>query len=644
MFELAPGEFIAARQLLDTAPDAILVVGSDGLIVYVNRQAETLFGYSGIELMGQSLDLLVPERYRASHGAHFARFFAAPTVRTMGSGLELFGIRRDGIELPIEVSLSPLEGVRGTFVSAAIRDVTERKHIQAAVKLMSERLTSAVESIPESLALFDADDRVVLCNSAYRMLFGDGFTSPMAGLRYPEVLSAMMQAVAFDGDAAREKFRAARLAEREAPGLPYELRTKNGRHLRVTNRRTAEGGMVQTVADITDDMRRAEELRRAHLAAEAGSAAKSDFLASMSHELRTPLNAILGFAQLSQRDKKEPLSQRHQRRLEQILKGGEHLLRIIDDILDLARIEAGGVTIWNEPVAPIEVVRGVMATLEPAAIRSGLRLELHEASAALPLVIADRTRLAQILMNYGSNAIKYNRAEGSIAFEIHASDPDVVRFSVLDTGFGVPENKRHTLFQPFQRAGQETGSIEGTGIGLVISKRLAELMGGAVGYRSVAGGGSEFWVDLPAHRGDAHRHAAAVDDHAEKLPPATTGCILYVEDNQANVVFLRDLLEAFEHIELVVAQTAEEGLELALARRPQVIIMDINLPGMSGIDALRALRLSPDTRDIPVIALTAAASDRDRERGERAGFYRYLTKPVRVDALEEVLEALLRKG
>lgn len=643
MFELAPGEFVAARQLLDTAPDAMVVVGSNSRIVYVNRQAVTLFGYSSEELIGQSLDVLIPARYHATHGSHVARFFAAPTVRSMGSGIELFGARKDGVELPIEVSLSPLESVSGTFVSAAIRDVTERKRTQAAVRLMSDRLTSAVDSIPESLALFDADDRLFLCNSSYRMLFGETFTGPIAGLRYAEVLDAAMQVIVFESDAAREEYRAARLAERERPGPPYELRTTTGRCLRVTNRRTAEGGIVQTVADITDDMERAEELRRARIAAEAGSAAKSDFLASMSHELRTPLNAVLGFAQLSQRDKKEPLSPRHQRRMEQILKGGEHLLRLIDDILDLARIEAGGITMSNEPVAAIEVVREVVATLEPAATRVGLRLVVREDEGVhASSVVADRTRLAQILMNYGSNAIKYNRADGVVTFGLAPSGAGMLRLSVLDTGMGVPADKRHTLFQPFQRAGQETGSIEGTGIGLAISKRLAELMGGAVGYCSVVeGGGSEFWVDLPVFRGEAAYRSLPLEAHGDALLGATTGCVLYVEDNPANVVFMRDLLEAFPHIELLVAPTAEDGLELAQARHPHVIILDINLPGMSGLDALRALRLQPDTRDIPVIALTAAASERDRERGERAGFYRYLTKPVRIDELERVLQDLL---
>jgi CheY-like chemotaxis protein len=215
--------------------------------------------------------------------------------------------------------------------------------------------------------------------------------------------------------------------------------------------------------------------------------------------------------------------------------------------------------------------------------------------------------------------------------------------TVADTGIGIPAEKQAKLFQPFQRAGQETGSIEGTGIGLVITKRLTELMGGTVGFRSAAGEGSEFWVDLPIHVSERPHAPSVQTDVPEmtRLGNAGTRLVLYVEDNPANVLFMQDLLGSFENIELVAAPTAEFGLEVARARQPAVVIMDINLPGMSGLDALNALRAAPETSAIPVIALTAAASERDRQRGEQAGFYRYLTKPVKVDELEAALGNLL---
>ena len=409
------------------------------------------------------------------------------------------------------------------------------------------------------------------------------------------------------------------------------------------DRRTAEGVIVKTVWDLTDDVRREQELHVARLAADAGSAAKSEFLSSMSHELRTPLNAILGFAQLLQRDKREPPSERQKERLHQILKGGEHLLRLIDDILDLSRIEAGGVSISTEPVNAAEVLEEVKMTLGPMAARDGIELYVETTPSERLMVAADRTRLVQILTNFGSNAIKYNRRGGKVTFSVSALDSERSRITVTDTGIGVAIEKHDKLFQPFQRAGQEMGPIEGTGIGLVITKRLAELMQGSVGFRSTAGEGSEFWVDIPADK--AAVRTSAPSPIRDEAPPRASGAgrrlVLYVEDNPANVTFMEDLVTCIESVDLVTTPTAEIGLEFARRRRPEVIIMDINLPGMSGLEALRSLRGWPETQDIPVIALTAAASERDKQRGLASGFNQYLTKPVKVDELVTALEALL---
>jgi PAS domain S-box-containing protein len=513
--------------LLDTAPDAMVVVGPDGYIRFVNAQTERLFGYARTELLGQHLDLLIPGRFHERHAVHLARFFANPGLRPMGSGLELFGRCKNGAELPIEVSLSPLRTSQGLTVSASIRDISERKRKAAEARL--------------------------------------------------------------------------------------------------------------------EDERRAEELRQARALAEAGSAAKSEFLSSMSHELRTPLNAILGFAQLLWRDRREPLSERHKQRVEHILKGGEHLLRLINDILDLSRIEAGQVSISLEPVSIRDVLEEVDRTLQPLAARQQVDLRIEPVPAGLPMVAADRTRFAQILMNLGANAIKYNRPNGEVVFSV-AEEPDSLRVTITDTGIGIPLDKQSSLFQPFQRAGQETGPIEGTGIGLVITRRLAALMNGEVGFHSVPGQGSRFWVSLPVHssRRTSEAPPALSEVAASQLLRDGSRRVLYVEDNPANVLFMRDLLSNFESIDLSVAINAELGIDLAERLRPDIIIMDINLPGMSGLDALRTLRARDDLRHIPVIALTAAASERDRQQGMQAGFYRYLTKPVQVDELIGALETLIR--
>jgi PAS domain S-box-containing protein len=631
------------RDLLDAAPDAMIVVREDGTLAFVNVQTEKLFGYAREELIGHSLDRLIPDRFRPSHQRHVARFLASPVTRPMGSGLELYGRRKDGSDFPIEVSLSPLRMAKSVSVCAAIRDITQRKRVEAMAKLNADRLASAVESVQDAFALFDADDRLVTCNSVYRRLLGPSLQGTPVGQTYEDILDAWLLDLAFACEADRDHFRAERLAGRREPSGTFDVRTRDGRSLRIMDRRTAEGGLVKTIWDLTEDVRLSEELRSAQAAAEAASAAKSEFLSSMSHELRTPLNAILGFAQLLQRDKKEPLSTRHRERVDQILKGGEHLLRLIDDILDLSRIEAGGITISTEPVRVSEVLEEATATLEPMAARLGVRLELASVPVAADMVKVDRTRFAQIVMNYGSNAIKYNRAGGQVNLVASVPSAGVVRVTVSDTGHGIPIERQGKLFQPFQRAGQETGPIEGTGIGLVITKRLAELMGGRVGFRSTPGTGSEFWVDLPSHVREIHARGAplALRVSSEALGADNRRVVVYVEDNPANVIFMRDVLGEFEGIELVTAPTAEMGIEIARARVPDAIIMDINLPGMSGVEALQVLRQGEATKGIPIIALTAAASERDRQRGLQAGFYRYLTKPVKVDELVAGLEELL---
>ncbi len=444
----------------------------------------------------------------------------------------------------------------------------------------------------------------------------------------------------------RESLQRRWLAYHQSPSGTLEVRTGTGRYLRITERKTADHGTVSTIADVTDDVARAEELGYAREIAEAASAAKSEFLSSMSHELRTPLNAILGFAQLLERDRKQPLSDRQLERLGHVMRGGEHLLRLIDDVLDLSRIEAGRVAISVEPVEVGEVLVEAAHTLEPMAQRALIVLALSPIPIGVPRVAADRTRLAQILMNFGSNAIKYGKPNGHVSFRTEVIG-NAVRITVADDGIGIPDDKRDKIFEPFQRAGQEAGAIEGTGIGLTISKRLAELMRASVGFTSEVGRGSEFWIDLVVHDAETSEPISAIASQPSASPLSTGSVrhlIVYVEDTPSNIAFMRELMEELETVELMTAPTAEIGLELIRAHRPKVVIMDVNLPGMSGLEAVKRLREWPETRDIPVIGLSAAALVKDTSRAKDAGFYRYLTKPVKVAELTSTLEELLLRS
>ncbi|WP_256702862.1 hybrid sensor histidine kinase/response regulator [Burkholderia ubonensis] len=402
--------------------------------------------------------------------------------------------------------------------------------------------------------------------------------------------------------------------------------------------RDRDGKIVKWFGTETD----IEDLKQARAAAERANRAKSDFLSSMSHELRSPLNAILGFAQLMASDLPPPTPSQ-QASIEQILRAGWHLLELINDVLDLAKIESGQVAISPEPIALSDALRECESMIEPQARQRGIRVSFPDVVPDCH-VRADRTRFRQILLNLLSNAIKYNRASGAVDVDCDMRVPGRIRVSVRDTGPGLSQEQLGQLFQPFNRLGQDAGGEEGTGIGLVVAKRLTELMGGAIGAESTVGKGSVFWIELDAAsapevaaRGDARPAASAERANAETAAEAPAHTVLYIEDNAANRTLVEQLLARHADMRMLGAASGQHGVALARSALPRVILMDINLPDISGIDALGMLRSQPETAEIPVVALSSNAMPRDIEKGLKAGFFRYLTKPIKIDQLMHAL-------
>jgi len=622
----------------------VSITDAQGNITYANDRFCDISGYCLDELIGQNHRLV-------NSGLHPPEFFA-DLWRTITSGKVWRGnvrnLRKDGGYYWVDATIVPSLNDQGKpFQYIAIRtDISRLKETERTLEESESRYRQVAEVSSDWVWEMDENLRFTHLSEGYHRLTGVDPAYSLGKTRdqiTPETEMAKPHWQKHLRDL-KEK--------REFRNFQYVFIDPDGkkRHFRISGSPVLDEndnffGYRGTASDVSEREEVKLALVRAKDEADKANQAKSEFLSSMSHELRTPMNAILGFTQLLDYNPKEPLSKDQKSNVEQILKGGKHLLDLINDVLDLSQVEAGKVELSLEDIPVGNAIGDCLNLVNEMAASRDIQIITLGADKDMVSIWADYTRLKQVILNLMSNAIKYNRDGGTVTIGYEKTPEGRGRISVADTGNGIPENRHGELFQAFSRLGAENSEIEGTGIGLVVCKDLIELMNGKIGFKSEEGKGSNFWLELPLVDGQASAvdAKAGIDDaQVEEYLQDINGTMLYVEDNPSNLKLMEMIVSHIDGLTMLSAHTAELGIEVARSKQPDVIVLDINLPGMDGFEALVKLQQYDETKKIPVLALSAAATKNDIEKGMKAGFLRYLTKPMNVmevtDAIRNVLE------
>jgi PAS domain S-box-containing protein len=632
--------------LYEFAPIGYLTLTREGMIAEVNLTGASLLGMERKKLLNRRFVSFVSAGDSDRWHIHYQN-----VLKRVGRKVcELMIRRSDDTFFHAQLDCQRTKSADASMMRIALTDITERIQIQEQLRRDDASLRLMVESLTDcAIVMLDTTGHVENWNIAAQRINGYS-EAEIIGQHFSRFYPRE------DIDSGKpQRVLDAVIAKGRHEDEGWRVR-KDGStfwaDVVITTMRSEDGslcGFVKLTRDVTERRHLEQmlteknvELERTRAVAEKANLAKSDFISSMSHELRTPLNAILGFAQLLEGSLQPPTAIQSIR-LQQIVKAGWYLMELINEILDLAVIESGKLTLSPEPLSLAKVMLECHAMIEPLAQKHDVKLTFPEFD--IPYFVrADRIRLKQVLINLLSNAIKYNREHGTVEVKCAESTSGRIRISIKDNGVGLPPEKLAQLFQPFNRLGQENGSEEGTGIGLVVTKRLVDLMEGTISVESIVGEGSEFRIELM----QAHlpQLAAELAQPAELLPKvpgdSKQRILLYVEDNPANLMLVEQIIEGIPNVNMLSARDGNHGVALARAHLPDIILMDINLPGISGIEAMNILRKDRTTKHIPIIALSANAMLRDIEKGLEAGFFRYLTKPIKINEFMDALDSALK--